>query len=71
MKQWADCRLSLIELGCPYPQLLNGSMEERFGTVERRLLALNFLLAELQAARIHHVNSAKQLKVELVSAVRN
>ena len=42
----------LRELGCPHPQLTSGPVEERLATASARLLLLEFLTAELLAARM-------------------
>ncbi|XP_064093639.1 protein FAM98A-like [Macrobrachium nipponense] len=47
----------LKELGCPHTQLTEGNVNQRLETVEQRLLLLDFLLAELMAARM--ISAAK------------
>ncbi|XP_063229367.1 protein FAM98A [Bacillus rossius redtenbacheri] len=46
----------LKEIGCGYSFLMEGHMSERLHTRENRLLLLDFLLTELQAARMMSVN---------------
>ncbi|XP_068213147.1 protein FAM98A isoform X2 [Palaemon carinicauda] len=47
----------LKELGCPHTQLTEGNVNQRLETAEQRLLLLDFLLAELMAARM--ISAAK------------
>jgi len=42
----------LKELGCPHPQLMEGSATDRLSTYESRLLLLHFILVELMGARM-------------------
>ena len=42
----------LKEYACPYRTLLEGPIDERFKTIQNRLLLIDFLVTELQAARI-------------------
>ncbi|CAG7833350.1 unnamed protein product [Allacma fusca] len=55
----------LKELGCNHDKITTGTFSDRFDSENNRLLLLNYLLGELQAARIIYVNNPKQLKVEL------
>ncbi|ODM93853.1 Protein FAM98A [Orchesella cincta] len=55
----------LKELGCPYSSIMEQSLGSRFDAPEKKKIMLNFLLSELQAARITYVHKPKQLKVEL------
>lgn len=57
----------LKELGCPYGNIMDQPMGSRFDTTDKRKILLNFVLSELQAARILYVHNtkSKQLKVEL------
>ncbi|GFG39813.1 hypothetical protein Cfor_10588 [Coptotermes formosanus] len=58
----------LKELGCAYSSLMEGHMSERLHTRENRLLLLDFLLTELEAARMIHVNKpdlSKTMEVQL------
>ena len=42
----------LREISCPYKQLSEGPLDERFKSVDNKLILLDFLLTELQASRI-------------------
>lgn len=57
----------LKELGCPYGSIMEQPLGSRFDSNEKRKVLLNFLLTELEAARILHAHCSKpkQLKVEL------
>lgn len=46
----------LREYGCPYRSLCEGPLQERFLTVDSNLLLIDYLLTELQAAKITTVN---------------
>ena len=46
----------LHELECPYNRLVAAPLNERLATPENRLLLLDFLLGELQAARLNYAN---------------
>ena len=56
--------------GCAYSTLVEGHMSERLHTKENRILLLDFLLTELEAARMINVNKpdlSKVMEVQLVS----
>lgn len=57
----------LKELGCPYNTIMEQPLNSRFDAADKKKIMLNFVLSELQAARITWVHStkSKQLKVEL------
>jgi hypothetical protein len=58
--------------GCAYGSLMEGHMSERLHTRESRVLLLDFLLTELEAARMINVNKpdlSKTMEVQLVSVV--
>ena len=42
----------LKEFTCPYKTLIEDSIDQRFKSVQNRLLLIDFLVSELQAARI-------------------
>lgn len=50
----------LREFGCPYKSLTEGLLQQRFASKDNRLLLLDYLLTELQAAQI---NSHKHPKL--------
>ena len=51
-----DMSSFLEELDCPYQQLISVPLEERLATPQNRLLLIDFLIGELQAARLNYVN---------------
>ncbi|XP_021931473.1 protein FAM98A-like isoform X2 [Zootermopsis nevadensis] len=58
----------LKELGCAYSSLVEGHLSERLHTREHRIRLLDFLLTELEAARMVHVNKpdlSKAMEVQL------
>ncbi|TGZ72157.1 hypothetical protein CRM22_002266 [Opisthorchis felineus] len=42
----------LSQYGCPYPALMNGPLEQRFGSADNRMLLLRYLCTELLAKRL-------------------
>jgi hypothetical protein len=59
-----------LNSGCAYGSLMEGHVSERLHTRENRVLLLNFLLTELEAARMINVNKpdlSKTMEVQLVS----
>lgn len=60
----------LIISGCVYTQLTEGHVTERLATRKNRILLLDYLLTELEAARMIVANKpdqTKMLQVQLVS----
>jgi len=55
-----------LELGFPYSGVLGNSIGERFEGSVSKGIVLNFLLSDLQAARILYVKKPKQLQFHLV-----
>lgn len=54
--------------GCPHSVLTEGAVSQRLATPETRLLLLDFLLAEIMAARMISQNAPDQgLTVQMVS----
>lgn len=49
-------------LDCPYSSLTDGPISQRMSSKENRLLLLNFLCTELQAARMIFMNNAQTSK---------
>lgn len=59
----------LIIPDCPHSQLTEGVVSQRLGDAESRLMLLDFLLAELMAARMISAAKPEQgMTVEMVSA---
>ncbi|CAG0878683.1 unnamed protein product [Darwinula stevensoni] len=50
----------LKELGCPHKTLMEGPVNKRLASREDRLILLDFLTTELQAARMIHVNKGTE-----------
>ena len=49
----------ICDSGCPYRCLTDGPVEQRLSTKENKLILLNYLLSELQAARITAAGAAR------------
>jgi hypothetical protein len=62
----------LKELACPYSTVMDPSLNERFESPESRKIVLNFLLSELQAARMLFLSRAseecKSMNVDLAES---
>lgn len=56
----------LKELGCPYRRLVTGHMSSRLQTKADRVLLLEYLLAELMAARMIKVDAPEDKSMDIV-----
>jgi hypothetical protein len=54
-----DLSSLLKELGCSYSKLNERNVNERFNSTEQRLLVMTYLLSELQARRMIHVQQSQ------------
>lgn len=60
---------TLRALHCPYKSLMTGDLTERLGTDEKKLLLLEFLTTEAQAARMAYVDKQeKRMRLEVRSS---
>ncbi|OWA51546.1 Protein FAM98A [Hypsibius exemplaris] len=57
-----DVSSFLEELECPYRQLMAVPLPERLASTANRLLLLDFLIGELQAARLNYFNNGPESK---------
>ena len=56
---FAKCDGSVCDSDCPYKCLTDGPVEQRLSPKENKLILLNYLLSELQAARITATGAAR------------
>lgn len=58
----------LKELSCPYTTMTSGPLNERFSTIQKRQLLIDYLSSELMAAKMsYHLNPEKRQTIEVVS----